>query len=210
MLKIYGQPNSINVRKVLWLCAELGLPYERIDRGGYGQFGSLDTPDFRALNPVGMIPVIDDAGTIVWESNAILRYLTAKAGRDDLLPTDPAARARVEQWMDWQVSDFNNTWRVCFVGLVRRSTAFSAEAIAVSIQQFNTAVGVVDGQLEKNGGYIAGGSFTLADIPIGLSIHRWYCVPMEDARPAYRAVAAYYDRLNERPGYRVHGRNGVP
>lgn len=209
MLKVYGQPNSINVRKVLWLCAELDLPYERIDWGGYGQFCSVDAPEFRALNPVGMIPVIDDAGTVVWESNTILRYLAAKAGRTDLLPTDPAARARIEQWMDWQVSDFNNTWRACFVGLVRKSTAFSAEAIAASIQQFNAAMGVVESQLERNGGHIAGGSFTLADIPIGLSVNRWYAVPME-TRPQYRAVAAYYDQLAERLGYRAHGRNGVP
>lgn len=209
MLKIHGHPHSINVRKVLWLCAELELPYEREDWGGYGRFRPLDTPEFRALNPVGMIPVIDDGGVIVWESNAILRYLAAKAGRHDLLPADPAGRARIEQWMDWQASDFNNSWRACFMGLVRRNPAFDAAAITASVQQFNAAVGIVDAQLARQGGHIAGGRFTLADIPIGLSIHRWYSVPM-DARPDYRHVAAYYDRLNERPGYRIHGRNGVP
>lgn len=209
MLKLYGHPNSINVRKVLWLCAELDLAHQRIDWGGYGQFGSVDAPEFRALNPVGMIPVIDDAGTMVWESNTILRYLASKAGRTDLLPADPAGRARIEQWMDWQASDFNNSWRACFMGLVRRNPAFSAEAIAASLQQFNTAVGLVDAQLARQGGYIAADSFTLADIPIGLAVHRWYAVPMAD-RPGYSHVAAYYDRLNERPGYRAHGRNGVP
>jgi glutathione S-transferase len=208
MLKIYGQPNSINVRKVLWLCAELDLPFEREDWGG--AFRSVNEPAFRALNPVGMIPVIDDDGTVVWESNAILRYLAGKTGRTDLLPVDPAARARIEQWMDWQASDFNNTWRVCFMGLVRRSPAHSDPlAIAASLQQFNAAIGIVDVQLARQGGYIAGPAFTLADIPIGLAVHRWYAVPM-DGRPDYRHIAAYYDRLVERPGYRAHGRNGVP
>lgn len=209
MLKIHGHPHSINVRKVLWLCAELDIAYEREDWGGYGQFRSLDEPAFRALNPVGMIPVIEDGAAVVWESNTILRYLTAKAGRDDLLPADPAGRARIESWMDWQVSDFNNSWRACFQGLVRHNTAISPDAIAASLQQFNAMVGLVEAQLARTGGYIAGAGFTLADIPIGLSIHRWYSVPM-DPRPSYPQVAAYYDRLSQRPGYRAHGRNGVP
>lgn len=209
MLKIHGHPNSINVRKVLWLCAELDLPYEREDWGGYGQFRSLDEPAFRTMNPVGMIPVIEDGEAIVWESNTILRYLASKVGRHDLLPADAACRARIESWMDWQVSDFNGSWRTCFQGLVRRNPAISLEAIADSLQQFNTMVGLVEMQLAKTGGHIAGAGFTLADIPIGLSIHRWYSVPM-DQRPDYPQVAAYYDRLNMRPGYRAHGRNGVP
>jgi len=125
------------------------------------------------------------------------------------LPADPAGRARIESWMDWQVSDFNGSWRACFQGLVRRNPAFRPEDIAASLQQFNAMVGLVETQLEKTGGHIAGAAFTLADIPIGLSIHRWYSVPM-DQRPAYSQVAAYYDRLNTRPGYRAHGRNGVP
>lgn len=209
MLKIYGHPNSINVRKVLWLCAELDLPYEREDWGGYGQFRSLDEPAFRALTPVGMIPVVDDAGTVIWESNTILRYLAAKSGRLDLLPAEPAQRARIESWMDWQVSDFNGSWRACFQGLVRRNPAFGPEAIAASLQQFNAMVGLVEAQLARTGGHIAGADFTLADIPIGLSIHRWYSVPM-GPRPDYPQVMAYYERLNLRPGYRAHGRNGVP
>lgn len=209
MLKIHGHPHSINVRKVLWLCAELDIAYEREDWGGYGQFRSLDEPAFRALTPVGMIPVIDDDGVVVWESNTILRYLAAKAGRNDLLPADAAGRARIESWMDWQVSDFNNSWRSCFQGLVRHNTAISPDAIAASLQQFNAMVGLVEAQLARTGGHIAGAGFTLADIPIGLSIHRWYSVPM-DQRPSYPQVAAYYDRLSQRPGYRAHGRNGVP
>jgi glutathione S-transferase len=105
MVRVYGYCASINVRKVLWACAELGIEVVREDWGGSGR--STSAPVFRALNPAGLVPVIDDGGVIVWESNAIIRYLAASRDRIDLLPADPAARARVEMWMDWQGSDFN-------------------------------------------------------------------------------------------------------
>lgn len=207
MLKIYGYAASINVRKVLWACEEIGLPFEREDWAG----GSRSTaePAFRALNPVGMVPVIDDAGTIVWESNVVVRYLAARHGRTDLLPIDPPQRAHVEQWMDWQASDFNNSWRVSFQALVRRNPDFQdAIAIEKSTQLFSKMVGIVDAQLGRTGAYIAGEHFTVADIAIGLSIHRWNSTPIP--RPAYANVDRYYDRLLERSGFRRYGRDGGP
>lgn len=207
MLKIYGYAQSINVRKVLWMCEELALPFEREDWGGSGR--SPDEPQFRALNPVGMVPVIDDAGTVVWESNVIVRYLAASRGRADLAPADPAARAQVEQWMDWQASDFNNSWRVCFQALVRRNPAFQdAAAIAASVQLFTGMVGIVDAQLARTGAYIAGRQFTIADIVIGLSLHRWRSLPI--TRPCYREVERYYQLLTERRGFRQYGVAGGP
>jgi glutathione S-transferase len=207
MLKIYGYAQSINVRKVLWACEELGLAFERVDWGG--AFRSTSAPEFRALNPVGMVPVIDDDGTVVWESNVVVRYLAASRGRTDLLPGAPAARARVEQWMDWQASDFNNSWRVCFQALVRRNPAFQDKgAIDASIDLFNRLVGVIDAELARTGGYIAGTSFTVADIVIGLSLHRWQSVPMP--RPAYANVDRYLGRLLERPAFVRYGRDSGP
>lgn len=207
MLKIYGYAASINVRKVLWTCEELGLPFEREDWAG--DFRSTAEPAFRALNPVGMVPVIDDAGTIVWESNVVVRYLAARHGRTDLLPIDPPQRAHVEQWMDWQASDFNNSWRVSFQALVRRNPDFQdAIAIDKSTQLFSKMVGIVDAQLGCTGAYIAGEHFTVADIAIGLSIHRWNSTPIP--RPAYANVDRYYDRLLERSGFRRYGRDGGP
>jgi glutathione S-transferase len=98
MLRVHGYAGSINVRKVLWTCMELGLPFERIDWGGGTR--PVTDPDFMKLNPVGMIPVLEDADQLFWESNSIVRYLAAREGRDDLLPSDPAKRAQVEKWMD--------------------------------------------------------------------------------------------------------------
>jgi glutathione S-transferase len=206
-VKIYGYAASINVRKVLWACEELGLAFERENWGG----GSRSTfePAFRALNPVGMVPVIDDAGTIVWESNVIVRYLAARHGRTDLLPTDPPKRAHVEQWMDWQASDFNNSWRVPFQALVRKNPDFQdAKAIEKSSQLFASMVGIVDAQLGRTGAYIVGEHFTVADIAIGLSIHRWFSTPI--SRPPFVHVDRYYERLLEHSGFRRYGRDGGP
>lgn len=207
MLRIYGYKGSINVRKVLWLCAELGLAHEREDWGS--GFRSTASPEFRALNPAGMVPVIDDDGFVLWESNTILRYLSASRGRSDLLPEAAGPRAQIEKWMDWQVSDFNNTWRYAFQGLVRRNPdCQDGAAIERSMAAFNDGVAVIDAELARTGGYVCGPEFTLADIPIGLSIHRWMSMPTE--RPTMANVTRYYGRLCERPGFCEFGRDGGP
>ncbi len=207
MLHIHGYAQSINVRKVLWTCAELALPYEREDWAG--PFRSTTDPAFRSLNPVGMVPVIDDDGTILWESNTIVRYLAASRNRHDLLPGDPARRARIEMWMDWQASDFNNSWRVAFQGLVRHNPDHQdAGAIERSMTTFAGMVAIIDEQLATSGGYICGSQFSVADIAIGLSVHRWRSIPAP--KPRFDHVDRYYDRLCERAGFRQHGRDGGP
>jgi len=207
MLKILGRSNSINVRKVLWLCAELDLPYEQ-ELWGSG-FRSTATPDFLALNPNGLVPVIRDGDFVLWESNTICRYLAARERRHDLLPADPPGRARVEQWMDWQAGELNNAWRYAFMALVRKSPAHTdAGAIEASVASWNRHMGILNAQLSSTGGYAAGDTFTLADIVIGLATHRWFMTPI--LRSALPAVEAYYERLSDRPGFRLHGRNGIP
>ena len=207
MLRIYGYAASINVRKVLWVCDELGLTFQREDWAG--GFRSTSEPEFRALNPVGMVPVIDDAGVIVWESNVIVRYLAMSRARTDLLPADPVERAHIEQWMDWQASDFNNSWRVPFQALVRKNSEMQdSAAIEKSAQRFNQMVGIVDAQLSRTGAYIAGSQFTVADIAIGLSLHRWRSTPIP--RPTYSNVDRYYEQLLTRDGFRRYGRDGGP
>jgi glutathione S-transferase len=107
MLRILGRTSSINVRKVLWTCAEIGLDYLQEDYGS--GFSSTGTQAFLTLNPNGLVPVIEDSSGVLWESNTICRYLAAKAGRNDLLPDDPRNRALVEQWMDWQATELNTS-----------------------------------------------------------------------------------------------------
>jgi glutathione S-transferase len=213
MLEILGRPNSINVRKVLWTCAELGLAVRHVPWGA-GDL-KLDSPEFRALNPMGLVPVLRDAeandghGLVLRESNTICRYLAARAQRHDLLPAAPAARAEVEMWMDWMATELNNAWRTAFMGLVRKSPAFSdPSAIARSAAEWNRQMGFLEATLQASGAFVAAGGFTLADIVLGLATHRWVCTPIEHAE--LPAVRAYYERLSLRPAFLAHGRNGLP
>ena len=208
MLQILGRPNSINVRKVLWLCDELALPYTHEPQWGTPD-RPLRTPEFLALNPNGLVPVIRDGARVLWESNTICRYLASREGRTDLLPADPAARAEVEKWMDWQLGDLNNAWRYAFMALVRKGADYTdAKAIEASVANWNRHMTLLDEQLQRAGGFATGTTFTLADIVLGLATHRWFSTPMQ--RPPLAAVQAYYDRLSERPAFRQHGRNGIP
>ncbi|MEZ5830496.1 MAG: glutathione S-transferase family protein [Dongiaceae bacterium] len=207
MLQILGRISSINVRKVLWTCDEIGIPYEREDWGA--GFRSTQDPAYLALNPNGLVPVIKDDGFVLWESNTICRYLAAKHGRTDLLPGETRSRALVEQWMDWVATELNASWRYAFLALSRKDPAYTDEAqIAASVQRWNKMIGILDRQLASTGPFVTGGIFTLADILIGLSVHRWRMTPM--AKPDYPAVAAFYERLSQRPAFMAHGPNGHP
>ena len=201
MLQVLGRSSSINERKVLWTCDELGLPYDRED-WGMG-FRSTQAPEFLALNPNALVPVIKDDGFVLWESNAICRYLAAREGRTDLLPAEPQARAIVEQWIDWQSGHLNNAWRYAFLALSRKSPAHTdAAAITASVHDWNRQMRLLNAQLDKTGTYVAGPCFTLADIVLGLSVHRWLKTPI--TRPELPAVAAYVERLRQRPAYGTH------
>ena len=207
MLQVLGRPNSINVRKVLWLCAELELTYQH-EPWGTPEL-PLRSPEYLALNPNALVPVIRDGGLVLWESNTICRYLASRERRTDLLPNEPAPRAQVEKWMDWQLSELNTAWRYAFMALVRKGAEYTdAAAIEASVASWNRHMTLLDNQLQRTGAYVAGSAFTLADIVLGLSTHRWFMTPMQ--RPALPAVEAYYERLTERPGFAKHGRNGVP
>lgn len=207
MLKILGKSSSINVRKLLWTCAEIGIPYQ-LEQWGSGE-QATDTPYFLALNPNGMVPVIQDEGDTLWESNSICRYLANKHQRSDLLPVDAMARAQVEKWMDWQATELNNSWRYAFMALVRRSPAHTDPvALAAGVELWNRHMGLLDAQLASTGAYVIGATFTLADIVLGLSVHRWMAAPI--THPPLAAVQAYYERLSQRDGYLLHGRNGLP
>ncbi len=207
MLQVLGRPNSINVRKVLWLADELDLELT-LEPWGAGVRPTSD-PDFLALNPNGLVPVLIDHGFVLWESNTICRYLATREEREDLLPGAPRERAIVEQWMDWQAGELNNAWRYAFMHLVRQSPAFAdARAAEASAAQWHRHMAMLDAQLERTGAYVAGPDFTLADIVLGLATCRWMMTPLQ--RPALPAVAAYLERLRERAAFLRHGWNGVP
>lgn len=206
MLKVLGRTSSINVRKVLWTCAEIGLPFERED-WGIG-FRPTSDPAFTALNPNALVPVVvmpEGGGDFVlWESNTICRWLAAEHGRTDLLPAAPRERAGVERWMDWQAGELNNAWRYAFMALVRASPAHrDPAAIAASAAEWNRLMGLLDAQLQRSGPYAAGTEFTLADVVLGLSVQRWRRTPIEHA--ALPAIDVYEGRLQARPAFAAAG-----
>lgn len=207
MLKILGRTSSLNVRKVLWTCDELGLAYEREDWGrGYA---STRNPEFLALNPNGLIPVLIDEQGALYESNTISRYIAARYGHGRLLPVEPRPRAGVEQWMDWQATDLNTTWTYAFNALARGMSGFEdAARIAASVEAWNAAMTILEGQLRTTGAHAVGHDFTLADVVLGLSVHRWLKTPMD--RPSLPAVEAYYARLKQRPAFGPWALDDVP
>lgn len=202
MLTILGRSTSINVRKVLWCCDEIGLAYEQ-EAWGRGH-RSPQEPEFLALNPNGLVPVLRDGPVVLWESNTIIRYLAASRGRDDLLPAQPAARAEVEQWMDWQGGDLNAAWRYAVYARVRKLPGYDDEdEIRASVKAWTRAMRVLEGQLAKAGdGFALGPDFTLADICLGLAVARWFEAPID--RPELPHAATYLQRLNRREAFRRH------
>lgn len=207
MLKIYGRPNSLNVRKVLWLCEEIGIPYERTDWGR--DHRPTTEAEFMRVSIFGVVPVVDDDGFIIRESNTIVRYLCSKHGRADLYPTEIKARALVEQWMDYGNTDLGTGMRPVFQGKVLGIKPHSLpEVIAWGAADWNRQMGRLDTHLKAAGPYLAGASFTVADIPAGLMVHRWMAIDFE--KPSLPALDAYYARLSERAGFAKHGRNGMP
>lgn len=200
MLQIWGRPNSINVQKVMWTVAELGLDHERYDVGG--PFGGLDTSEFLARNPHGTIPVLKDGDVVLWESNAIVRYLMAKHSAGNMWPTDLVARARTEAWMDWQASSTIIDLLTAFFGLIRTPEAERDMAkINLSVSKLNNMMTVLDQQLAEQT-WVMGDNMTMADIAVGALVYRWSEMPMD--RPALANVANYYAMLQKRESFRSH------
>lgn len=199
MLTIYGRANSSNVRKVLWLCHEINLPYERLD---YGRgFKDAKSPEHLAINPNGYIPTIIDEGFILWESNSIVRYLARKHERDDLLGKDLQTRALVEQWMDWQLATLGPRIFPIFTYQIVGNEKFgSAEIQSEATANANSLMGILDDQLGKTGAYVAGPSLSCADFPVGMFTHRWISLDFE--KPVYQHINAYYELLKQRSAFR--------
>jgi glutathione S-transferase len=197
-MRILGRLSSINVQKVVWCAEDLGLAYERVDVGG--PFGGNSSPEFLPKNHNGRIPVVDDGDTILWESNAIVRYLAAKYGAGTMWPEDPAKRAVADRWMDWASLTLTTAMHAAFWQLIRTpEDKRDAAAIAKSVEESRAAMVVLDGALSGKS-FILGDQFSMGDIPVGCAVHRWLNLPIE--RPRLVHVEAWYGRLLERPGAR--------
>lgn len=200
MLKIWGRKNSSNVRKVLWCAQELELPYEAIDAGG--AFGLVDEPHYRAMNPNGRIPVIEDDGLVLWESNAIVRYLAARYAPDsDWYPADPVVRARADKWMDWTSTSLAEPFRHLFWGILRTPPE-QQDWVAINAAHKACAqlLSIADQTLAQQN-WLSGQAPGMGDIPLGSFIYAWFEMPIE--RPEMRHLRDWYERLQERPAYQA-------
>jgi glutathione S-transferase len=199
-MKIWGRANSINVQKVLWCCAELNLPYERVDAGA--QFGVNNTPEYLAMNPNGLVPTIDDGGFVLWESHAIVRYLARKHGLGTLCPKDDKSAADADRWMEWYSTTLWNNLRPVFWNLVRVAPdKRDMKAVEEGRSKMADNLKMVEARLAGRP-FVAGDALTMGDMPMGVAVHRWFTLPIE--RPDYPRLAAYYERLKQRPGYAKH------
>ena len=200
MLKIWGRVNSINVQKVMWAVAELGLPHERTDAGG--AFGGLDTATYKSINPNSRVPTIDDNGVIVWESNAVVRYLAARYGAGKLWPVDPALRSEGDRWMDWQQTTIAPDMFPVFWGLIRTpAEKRDMNAIKAAAERLGNSFQLLDRQLAGRA-FVAGAEFTMGDIPVGCAFSRY--AKLDVAKPDLKNCNAWLKRLDARPAFKQH------
>jgi glutathione S-transferase len=201
---VWGRNTSSNVMKVLWGLGELNLPFERIDVGG--AFGKTDTAEYRAMNPTGLVPTLQEGDFTLWESNAILRYLgQVHASGGKLWPAQPQVRANIDRWMDAQQAVLNRPMGAVFWGLVRTPPdKRDLTAVAASIAETAKAWRMIEAGLGRHD-FIAGADFTLCDIPWGVHAHRWFGMNYLGLnRPDMPALRAWYDRLCQRPAYQQY------
>ena len=198
MLRIWGRKNSSNVRKVLWCAQEAGVAFERLDAGG--AFGVVDQPQFLQRNPNGLVPVIEDGELVLWESNAIVRYLAAQYAPGSLYPHSPAERATGDKWLDWTTSTLAPAFRDLFWGVVRTpAEQRDTQLIEAARQRCSKLLELPERALGEQP-YLSGERFAMGDIALGSFIYAWFEMPIE--RPAQPNLQAWYARLRERPAYR--------
>lgn len=200
-LIIHGRKTSSNVQTVMWAIGELGLEFERLDVGG--AFGGTDTAEYLAMNPMGLVPTLQDGEVTLFESCAIVRYLGARYGDNAFWPTDPAERAELDQWAEWAKGTLarNITYEI-FWSLIRTKKADrDMDALAAGLKTAARLTTMLDGRLD-NGPYLAGENLTFADIIIAHVLFRYYTLEIERAETPN--LDAYYQRLCERPAFAEH------
>jgi glutathione S-transferase len=197
-LTIWGRITSLNVRKVVWAAHELGLSFQHVNAGR--EFGVVQTPEYRRMNPNAKVPSIDDGGFVLWESNVIVRYLCAKHSHGSLYPSALRERFDAERWMDWQQTTLNPAARDAFWQLIRTPAAQRDDAlVAKSIAATEPLLAMLDEHLASRP-FITGERFTMADIPIACDVHRYWSLPREHAPHA--KLERWYAEVTKRPATR--------
>jgi glutathione S-transferase len=197
MIRLWGRTTSINVRKVLWTLQEAGVPFERIDAGL--AFGVVNDADYVAKNPNRLVPLLEDGDFVLWESNAIVRYLCARYA-PALYPQDLRARIDAERWMDWQQTTLNRAGSPAFLQLVRTPPEARQQAVvAASRAAMAPCIAVLNAHLSSRA-WMGGDAFSMADIPVACDIHRWWNLPQP--APDAPHVQRWFNAVLARPATR--------
>jgi glutathione S-transferase len=207
MLQLYGRVNSSNVQTVLIALHELNLPFERHDVGM--QFGVNNTPEYLRRNPNGLIPLLADDAVDVWESNTILRYLAQKYGPTPLYPTELVARSHVERWMDWRQTTLGPSAGFVFVHHYR----LPPEKRDINVLRAKELDGIrnmkiLDAQLEGKR-FVTGDTFTMADITLFVTAHRYFILPFEAQRPELPNATRWIEQLRARASVKTYAQMAI-
>jgi glutathione S-transferase len=198
MIKVWGRRNSINVQKVLWALGEAGIEFERITLGG--SFGGNDKPEYRKLNPTGLVPTLEDGTIRFFESNAIVRYLARRYGKGTLQPRGFRALALAEQWVELTTSTIAPSIMPIFINKVRLPPeSADLEAAKRAEKPAGNAFRMANRLLGRKP-FVAGRSFSYGDIPLGAVYWRYKNLEIE--RPSLPNLDRWFEALQERPAYR--------
>jgi len=194
MVRVLGRANSINVQKVMWISAEIGLDVDRVDIGG--SFGGNTGEDYLSKNPNGRVPTLEDGDFILWESNAIVRYLAEKYGASPWLPAKIEDKFLANQWMDFYLTTLHPSMTVLFWTLIRTPVAERDQAaFDKALSEAGKAWAIVDKHLADNP-FMTGTAPTMGDVPVGCAAYRWHNLDMP--RPDLPHLKRWYESLASR------------
>ena len=198
MITVWGRRSSINVQKVLWTLAELGIRFTQEAVGG--SFGGNRDADFLQMNPNGLVPVIRDGDVTMFESNAIVRYLASRYGAGRLRPAEHQGLAMAEQWMEWQQQNFAPAMTAIFFNTVRLGPDKRDDrALADGEKRAAEALAIADAHLARND-WFAGSAFSFGDIAMGCFI--WRYLGLDGVKPPMPHVLEWLEALKQREAYR--------
>jgi glutathione S-transferase len=202
-LILWGRRNSSNVQKAVWALEALGLDYERRPAGG--SLGGVAEPAYRAMNPNGLVPTLQDGDLTLWESDAILRHIARKHGRGTLWPEDEATLAQADQWATWNSTTLWPSAAPVFFGTIRTARAEQqTERLAAAAEKMRAALAILDRALEDRE-HLIGDGRTFGEIGPAISARRILALPYgAPAREDVPNVARWLDALRARPVFRDH------
>lgn len=193
MIQLYGRRNSINVQKVSWALCELNIEFKWHDE--HGKFGTVNVENYEKLNPQLIVPTLDFNGTIINQSNSIVRYLYRK--HTDVYEISKAEDIAIaEQWMEFQATDLQLNMTPIFWGLVRNPPEDrDQDLIDKNIILLNKKFEIFDNFLEGHE-YILNNSFGMSDIIMGVASYRYNSLPIE--RPNLVNLQNWYKKISNR------------